>query len=62
MTKATITSIVQTNSVGLFSITFEGNDYSEFRKFIEKFKDDAVRNKELKPIFMVQMTRPMMFR
>ena len=25
MTKATITSIVQTNSVGLFSITFEGN-------------------------------------
>ena len=26
MSKATITSIVQTNAVGLFSITFEGSD------------------------------------
>lgn len=56
MTKATITSIVQTNSVGLFSITFEGNDYSEFRKFIEKFKDDAVRNKELN-VILTQIDR-----
>lgn len=56
MTKATITSIVQTKAVGLFSITFEGNDYTEFRKFIEKFKDDAVRSKELN-VILTQIDR-----
>ena len=56
MSKATITSIVQTNAVGLFSITFEDSDYTEFRKFIEKFKDDAVRNKELN-VILTQIDR-----
>ena len=50
MSEAKITSIGQTNAVGLFSIIFEGDSLSEFRKFIEKFKDDAVRNKELNVI------------
>lgn len=47
MSEARITSIGQTNAVGLFSITFEGDDLTEFRKFIEKFKNDAVRSNEL---------------
>lgn len=47
MSEAKITSIGQTSAVGLFSITFEGDDYTEFRKFIEKFKNDAVRSNEL---------------
>lgn len=50
MSEARITSIGQTNAVGLFSITFEGDNLTEFRKFIEKFKDDAVRSKELNVI------------
>ena len=50
MSEARITSIGQTNAVGLFSITFEGDNLTEFRKFIEKFKDDAVRSKELNAI------------
>ena len=50
MSEARITSIGQTNAVGLFSITFEGDSLTEFRKFIEKFKDDAVRSKELNAI------------
>lgn len=40
-------SIGQTKAVGLFSIIFEGEDLTEFRKFIEKFRNDAVRSKEL---------------
>lgn len=56
MTKAKITSIAQTNAVGLFSITFENDDFSEFRKFMEKFKDDAVRNKELN-LILTQIDR-----
>lgn len=50
MSEAKITSIGQTSAVGLFSITFEGDNLTEFRKFIEKFKDDAVRSKELNVI------------
>lgn len=50
MSEAKITSIGQTSAVGLFSIIFEGDSQTEFRKFIEKFKDDAVRNKELNVI------------
>lgn len=50
MSEARITSIVQTKTVGLFSITFEGDNITEFRKFIEKFKDDAVRSMELNAI------------
>lgn len=34
MSEARISSIGQTNAVGLFSITFEGDDLTEFRKFI----------------------------
>lgn len=56
MTKAKITSIVQTNAVGLFSITFEGSGITEFRKFVDKFKDDAFRSTELN-VILTQLGR-----
>ena len=47
MTKATILSLEQTDVAGLFTIIFEGESQSEFVKFVNKFKDDAVRKNEL---------------
>lgn len=38
---ATIKSIEQTEQAGLFSICIDG-ELSEFEKFLEKFKSDAV--------------------
>lgn len=43
MTKATILSLEQTENAGLFTIIFEDENQSEFVKFVNKFKDDAVR-------------------
>ena len=45
--KARITAIEQTEKVGIFSIIFENDDYDEFRKFLERFKDDASLSKDL---------------
>ena len=56
MSEARITSIGQTKAVGLFSITFEGEGFTEFRKFIEKFKNDAVRSRELN-IILTEITK-----
>lgn len=50
MTKATILSLEQTENAGLFTIIFEGESQSEFVKFINKFKDDAVRKNDLRII------------
>ena len=50
MTKATILSLEQTDVAGLFTIIFEGESQSEFVKFVNKFKDDAVRKNELRII------------
>ena len=50
MTKATILSLEQTESAGLFTIIFEGENQSEFVKFVHKFKDDAVRKNDLRSI------------
>ncbi len=50
MTKATILSLEQTDVAGLFTIIFEGESQSEFVKFVNKFKDDAVRKNELRVI------------
>lgn len=47
MVKATILSLEQTDVAGLFTIIFEGESQSEFVKFVNKFKDDAVRKNEL---------------
>lgn len=41
MTKAILKSLKQTEKNGLFSLVFENEDYSEFEKFIEKFKNEA---------------------
>lgn len=40
----------QTETAGLFTIVFKGETYSEFVKFVKKFKDDAVRKEELRII------------
>lgn len=51
--KARITTLEQTEKVGIFSIIFENDDYEEFRKFMEKFKDDASLSKDLNVILGV---------
>lgn len=35
MTKATLKTIEQSDNVGMFSICFDGNDESEFEKFLK---------------------------
>lgn len=50
MAKATIESVKQTEKAGLFSISFEGESYNEFEKFILKFKDDVTLSKDLQVI------------
>ena len=50
MTKATILSLEQTDAAGLFTIIFENENLSEFVKFVNRFKDDAVRKNELRVI------------
>jgi len=50
MTKAKILSVEQTEKAGLFTIIFEGENKSEFVRFINKFKDDAVRQNDLRII------------
>ena len=47
MVKAKILSVEQTEVAGLFTIIFEGEDDSEFVKFVEKFKHDAQRQDDL---------------
>lgn len=50
MAKAKILSVEQTETAGLFTIIFDGENQSEFVKFINKFKDDAVRQNDLRII------------
>ena len=50
MTKASILSLEQTDAAGLFTIIFEDENQSEFVKFVNKFKDDAIRKNELRII------------
>lgn len=45
-----ITSVAQTEKAGLFSLIFEGNSFSEFQKFIAKYKDDTHYSRELQII------------
>ena len=50
MTKATLLSLEQTDAAGLFTIIFENENQSEFVKFVNKLKDDAIRKNELRII------------
>ena len=50
MKPAKLKTIEQNDNVGLFSICFDGSDESEFEKFIAKFKDNAVYNKDYNAI------------
>lgn len=50
MANVTIKTLKQTEKNGLFSLVFENEDYSEFEKFIEKFKNEADVAKDLNVI------------
>jgi hypothetical protein len=50
MTRVYIEEVQKTDIAGLFTICFEGDDATEFQKFIEKFKEDATRKEELSVI------------
>lgn len=50
MTKASLLSLEQTDAAGLFTIIFENENQSEFVRFVNKFKDDAIRKNELRII------------
>lgn len=50
MPKVTLQSVAQTERAGLFSICFEGESYSEFEKFIRKYKDDAYYSRDMQVI------------
>ena len=45
MTKATIQSVRQTENAGLFTICFEGENYTEFQKFIIKGTENATHKR-----------------
>ena len=50
MTRIHLEEVQKTDIAGLFTIYFEGDDATEFQKFIEKFKEDATRKEELSVI------------
>ncbi|MBR5984096.1 MAG: hypothetical protein IK025_10325 [Bacteroidales bacterium] len=50
MTTIKIEEIKKTDIAGLFTICFNGEDTTEFQKFIEKFKEDATRKNDLSVI------------
>lgn len=50
MAKAVIQSVRQTETAGLFTISFEGESYTEFQKFILKGKDNAKLQPDLQKI------------
>ena len=50
MKTARIVSIAKSDQVGLYSICFNGDKETEFRKFMQKFKDNAALNKDYQAI------------
>lgn len=50
MAKATIQSVKQTETAGLFTICFEGESYTEFQKFIMKGNENATLKPDLQKI------------
>lgn len=51
MRTATIKTIEQSEIVGLYSICFDGNDLTEYEKFVQKFLNDATLNKDFQIVF-----------
>ncbi|MBS5528113.1 MAG: hypothetical protein KHX42_08170 [Prevotella sp.] len=52
MTTAALKTIEQNDNVGMFSICFDGNEESEFEKFLNEFKDNATYNKDFNTILL----------
>ena len=50
MKTAKIVSIAKSDQVGLYSICFNDDKETEFRKFMRKFKDNAALNKDYQAI------------
>jgi len=49
---ATLKTIEQNDNVSLYSICFDGNDESEYEKFLQKFKDNAKLNYDFQIILL----------
>ena len=52
MTSISMKTIEQNDNVGMFSICFDGNEESEFEKFLNEFKDNATYNKDFNVILL----------
>lgn len=52
MREAKVDIIDQTESVSLYTITFEGDELSEFEKFMDKFKDNATLQRDYQLILL----------
>ena len=51
MKTAKLKIIEQSDKVGLYSICFDGNDLTEYEKFVKKFLNDATLNKDFQKVF-----------
>lgn len=51
MKTATLKTIEQSEKVGLYSICFDGNDLTEYEKFVQRFLNDATLNKDFQKVF-----------
>lgn len=52
MTSISLKTIEQNDNVSMFSICFDGNEESEFEKFLNEFKDNATYNKDFNVILL----------
>lgn len=52
MPSVTLKTIDQNDNVGMFSICFDGNEESEFERFLNEFKDNATLNKDFNVILL----------
>ena len=50
MKTATIKTIEQSEKVGLYSICFDGNDLTEYEKFVQKFLNNATLNQDFQKV------------
>lgn len=50
MASVSLKTIEQNDNIGMFSICFDGNEESEFEKFLKEFKDNATYNKDFNTI------------
>lgn len=52
MVSVKLKTIEQNDTVGMFSICFNGNEESEFEKFLNEFRNNATYNKDFNIILM----------